>query len=767
MDSKYKKFLERKQIVDIPTGHNDGQLNPKLFSFQKDITSWAIRRGRAAVFADCGLGKTPIQLNWADAVLNHTGKPVLILAPLAVSRQTIREGQKFGYRVFGCRNSEQVKKGINITNYEMLDHFNLSEFGGVVLDESSILKNFTGKYRNQIIESCIRIPYRSAYSATPSPNDYMELGNHSEFLGVVSRSEMLSMFFINDTSDLGTWRLKGHAITEFWKWVCSWSVMLSKPSDFGYDDNGFVLPDLKVIHHTIKYGKPLPGRFFIKLADTLNERREARQKTVLERCQKTAELVNSSKEQWLIWCGLNSEGEQLGKLIEDAVEVKGADSDEHKEQSMLGFAGGDIRVLITKTKIAGFGMNWQNCHNMAFCGISDSYESYYQAIRRCWRFGQESPVNVHIITTDIEKNVVDNIQRKEKGMINMRDEMVKSTKDISKIEIRGLTQDRSEYKTGLVEGEGWKLYLGDSVEVIKRIKTGSIHYSIFSPPFANLYTYSNSERDMGNCRTKDEFLEHFKFLIADLFRVTIPGRLCSVHCMDLLATVTHDGFIGMKDFPGDIIKAFETAGWIYHSRVTIWKDPLIQAVRTKMLSLAHKQIVKDSARCAQGGADYIVSFRKPGDNPEPVSHEKGFTRYVGTMDFPKGKTNDDQRKNKQSHEIWQRYASPVWFDIDSTRVLTFRNARDEHDEKHICPLQLDVVERCLELWTNPGDKILTPFAGIGTEVYCAVEAGRYGIGIELKESYFNQALKNMNRLMEKKKGKALFRLTSKTDGTKR
>lgn len=700
-----------------------------------------------------------MQLNWADSVVTHTNKSVLILAPLAVSKQTIREGIKFGYSVASCRNQDQVKKGINITNYEMLEHFNLSEFGGVVLDESSILKNFTGKYRNRIIEACIKVPYRSAYSATPSPNDFMELGNHSEFLGVLSRSEMLSMFFINDTSNVGTWRLKGHAAGEFWKWICSWAVMISKPSDLGFADNGFMLPELNVIHHTIKFGKAKPGRFFIPLAETLNERREARQKTIRERCEKAAELVNSSKEQWLIWCGLNSEGETLSRLISDAVEVKGADSDEHKEQSMLGFSTGDIRVLITKTKIAGFGMNWQNCSNMIFCGLSDSYESYYQAIRRCWRFGQENPVKVHVITSDIETNVVQNICRKEKNAITMRDEMIKSTKSISKIEIRGLAKNNAEYKEKVESGDGWKLYLGDSVEHIKRIKTGSIHYSIFSPPFANLYTYSNSERDMGNCRSKEEFLDHFTFLIKDLLRITMPGRLCSVHCMDLLATVTHDGFIGQKDFPGDIVRAFEMAGWIFHSRVTIWKDPLIQAVRTKVLTLAHKQIIKDSSRCSQGIADQIITFRKTGENPEPVSHPKGFTRYVGTMAFPKGKTNEDQRKNKQSHEIWQRYASPVWFDIDQTRVLNFRNARDEQDEKHICPLQMDVVERCLELWTNPGDTIFSPFAGIGTELYCAVAADRIAVGIELKESYFDQAVKNLKSLQTKKKRKALFSLT--------
>ena len=752
----YAEFLKQKAIIDLPTGHNPKDLNAQLYDFQREITAWAIRRGRAAIFADCGLGKTPMQLAWADAVVRHINKPALILAPLAVSKQTKREGDKFGVDVNICRSNMDVKNGINITNYEMLHNFNLDRFGAVVLDESSILKSYTGRYRNQIIESTARIPYRNACTATPAPNDYMELGNHAEYLGVVTRSEMLSMFFINDTSNVGTWRLKGHGQSEFWKWLCSWAVMIGKPSDIGFDDDGFILPELKVNEHVVKYGKPLPGKLFIEPAETLSERREARRETIIPRCEKIAEMVNASTEPWLVWCGLNDEGALLSKLIPDSVEVKGADDIEHKENSMIGFSEGKIRVLVTKSKIAGFGMNWQHCNNMAFAGLSDSYESYYQAIRRCWRFGQTRPVNVHIVTSDMEKNIVENIRRKEKDATNMRDEMVKSMSDISSVEIRGMEAQRMDYKEDVAQGEGWKLYLGDSVEIIKQIPDDSIHFSIFSPPFASLFTYSNSDRDMGNCRTRDEFFVHFDFLIGELLRVIKSGRVCSVHCMDLPATIGHDGFIGMKDFPGEIIRRFELAGWIYHSRVTIWKDPLIQAVRTKTLSLAHKQIIKDSTRCNQGMADYIISFRKPGENPEPVSHKKGFTRYVGTMEFPKGKTHDDQRKNKQSHEIWQRYASPVWFDINQTRVLSKEMARDEEDEKHVCPLQLDTIERCLELWSNPGDTVLSPFAGIGSEVYCAVEAGRVGVGIELKESYFKQAVKNLESIKRNKKQQELF-----------
>ena len=752
----YQEFLQKKAIVDYPSGHQPDDLNPMLFDFQREITAWAIRRGRAAIFADCGLGKTPMQLVWAEAVTRHINKPALILAPLAVSKQTKREGEKFNIEVNICRSQSDVKRGINITNYEMLHNFDIGLFGAVVLDESSILKSYTGRYRNQIIEATARTPYRLACTATPAPNDYMELGNHAEFLGVVTRSEMLSMFFINDTSNVGTWRLKGHGQSEFWKWLCSWAVMIGKPSDIGFTDNGFLLPALNVVEHTVKHGKPLPGKLFLEPAETLSERREARRETIAARCEQIAEMVNTIKEPWLVWCGLNDEGALLSKLIPDSVEVKGADDIEHKESSMIGFSEGKIRVLVTKSKIAGFGMNWQHCSNMAFAGLSDSYEAYYQAIRRCWRFGQEKTVNVNIVTSDMESNIVENIRRKEKDATNMRDEMVKSMSDISSVEVRGLEKHKIEYREHKTTGDGWDLYLGDSCEVIKHIPDDSIHYMVFSPPFASLFTYSNSDRDMGNVRGPEDFFEHFKFLIGELLRVLIPGRVCSVHCMDLPATIGHDGYIGMKDFPGEIIRQFEAAGWIYHSRVTIWKDPLIQAVRTKTLTLAHKQIIKDSSRCSQGMADYIVSFRKAGVNPEPVKHPKGFTRYVGTMPFPKGKTDEDQRKNKQSHEIWQRYASPVWFDINQTRVLSSAIAREEQDEKHVCPLQLDTIERCLELWTNPGDSVLSPFAGIGSEVYCAAGAGRYGIGIELKESYYQQAVKNLRSLANNKKQKALF-----------
>lgn len=305
--------------------------------------------------------------------------------------------------------------------------------------------------------------------------------------------------------------------------------------------------------------------------------------------------------------------------------------------------------------------------------------------------------------------------------------------------------------------KNWACYNGDCVEVIKEIPDDSIHYSIFSPPFASIFTYSDSDRDMGNCKDYDEFIKHFKHLVSELYRVIMSGRLVSIHCMDIAAILSRDGFMGLKDFPGLMIKMFQDAGFIYHSRVCIWKDPLLQAVRTKALSLSHKQIVKDSSRCNQGLPDYIVTMRKPGENNERIEHANGFESYIGDMPEPTDQKNNDPRKNKYSHNVWQRYASPVWFDINQTRTLNIQAARSENDEKHICPLQLDTIARCLELWSNPNDTILSPFAGVGSEGYEAIRVGRNFIGIELKESYYNQMVKNIERLDGRYKQTEMFK----------
>lgn len=422
----YTKFLQSKQVLHAPSGFAVESLSSKLFEFQRDITRWAIERGRAAVFADCGLGKTPMQLQWAQSVVEKFNRPVLILAPLAVSKQTEREGLKFDIPVKVAVSDMDIRKpGVYVTNYEKLQHFDPSRFAGVVLDESSILKSFTGSTRNMLIERFGPTPMKLAATATPAPNDFMELGNHSEFFGVLTRTEMLSTFFVHDGGDTAKWRLKGHAEDEYWKWVCGWTVMIRKPSDLGYSDGGFDLPPLNLHHVTVRGDKPMEGFLFPVEAQTLEERRNARRGSMAARVKACADLVNDSTEPWLVWCDLNAEGDLLEQMIPDAVQVAGADKPEAKEERMLGFAENQFRVLVSKPSICGWGMNYQHCPNVAFVGLSDSYESFYQAVRRCWRFGQTKPVNCYVIASEEEGAVVKNIERKERDAARMAREMVK------------------------------------------------------------------------------------------------------------------------------------------------------------------------------------------------------------------------------------------------------------------------------------------------------------------------------------------------------
>ena len=443
----YTDFLQRKQVAAPSSGFTPDSVSTQLFEFQRDITRWSVERGRSAIFADCGLGKTPMQLQWAESVVRKFNRPVLILAPLAVSKQTQREGEKFGFPVTVAASDMDVRKpGIYVTNYEKLQHFDSSRFAGVVLDESSILKSFNGATRNTLIERFASTPMKLAATATPAPNDFMELGNHSEFFSVLTRTEMLSTFFVHDGGDTAKWRLKGHAEEEYWKWVCGWAVMVRKPSDLGYSDAGFDLPPLNIHRVTVKTGKPLEGFLFPVEAQTLEERRNARRGSLRERVEACADLVNSSTEPWLIWCDLNAEGDLLEKMIPDAVQVAGADKPEVKESRMFGFTDGEHRVLVSKPSIAGWGMNWQHCNNVAFVGLSDSYEAFYQAVRRCWRFGQKKLVNCYVITCEEEGAVVKNIERKERDAARMAREMVKHMSVYNTEAVHGSAKVRDTYQ---------------------------------------------------------------------------------------------------------------------------------------------------------------------------------------------------------------------------------------------------------------------------------------------------------------------------------
>lgn len=717
----YEEFVRNKRRAEVATGHQPGKLNEHLFDFQHAIVGWAVRRGRAAVFADTGLGKTLMQLSWADEVASHTGGMVLILAPLAVSEQTIEQGSTFGIEVRRVpHGGTPDAPGVWITNYERMDAVDFTELHGLVLDESSILKAHDGKTRQRIIDAAQGIPYRLSCTATPSPNDFEELGNQCEFLGVMSRTEMLATYFVNDTGDTGTWRLKGWGASKFWEWMGTWAVVLRNPSDIGFDGSRYELPPLEYFEHVVSAGEQ-EGELFARPAMGLAERRKAQRESVEARCKALADLVNSEpNEPWLIWCHLNDEAEMLTELILGAVNVQGSDSPESKAKNLLGFAHGDVRVLVSKPKIAGFGMNWQHCARMAFVGLDDSFEKFYQAVRRCYRFGQKRSVKVHLFTAENEGQILANLKRKEEAHHEMSAQMIGHMKDIMNQELQGQKNIVDEYKEDTFNGDGYTIHLGDCVKWTRRMEDNSIDYSVFSPPFADLFVYSNSDHDMGNCKDDEEFAAQLKFLIAELFRIIKPGRNVSFHCMNLPTTKMRQGFIGLRDFRGTLIRAFQDAGFIYHSEVCIWKDPVVAMQRTKALGLLHKTIRENSTMSRMGLPDYVVTMRKPGDAEVRVTHGD---------DLPV--------------LMWQKYASPVWDDINQSRTLNKLPARDENDEKHMCPLQLDVIERCIHLWTNKGDLVFSPFTGIGSEGYCAVKMGRRFVGTELKPQYWKLACDNI------------------------
>lgn len=737
MEKSYEEFLEGKRVTFEPQGFEPSELNPMLFDWQKDVVRWACRKGRACLFEECGCGKTVQQLEWAKQVCDNTpGGRVLVVAPLAVSAQTVREGRKFGIEVNRCRETSDVTDGINITNYERLGKFEGIHFDGVVLDESSILKSFTGKTRNQIIDMFAETPYKLACTATPSPNDYVELGNHCEFVGAMTRNEMLAMFFIHDGGDTSKWRLKGHATDAFWDFVATWSVTITKPSDLGYSDDGFDIPPLnvrKVVIESAPEDNPDDTRLFAVEAVTLSDQLAARRNTVEMKGDYIAQKVNSDDAQYLIWCNLNAESDYIEKSIPDAVAVKGSDSDEHKEQAMLGFADGTVRVLVTKPSIAGFGMNWQIANHQIFCGLSNSYEQFYQAVRREWRYGQTLPVEVDVVVTDQETAIVANVLGKKDAMDNMQNEMTKRSKSIL-TDTSATGRDEMDYSVADESGDGWKMMLGDCVQRIRDVDDNSIGYSIFSPPFIQLYSYSNSRLDMSNCTSDDEFMDHFMYLVPELYRVMQPGRCLSFHCQNVPMMKERDGQIGLKDFRGDLIRMFQDAGFIYHSEVCVWKDPVTEMQRTKALGLLNKQKNKNAAMSRQGLPDYIVTMRKPGDAEVPVTHND--------ESFPVS--------------VWQKYASPVWMDINQSDTLQYRSARDNNDERHICPMNLEEIRRCVSLWSMPGDTVLSPFGGIGSEGYVSILKGRKYIGIELKPSYFNCAVNNLRNAEIEASQKTLF-----------
>lgn len=717
----YKDFLKTKEKKFISSGFdvNESDLNDMLFDFQKYAVKVALKKGRFALFEDCGLGKTAQQLEWANQVYKYTNQKVLILAPLAVVEQTKREAKKFNID----------SNAFDITNFDQLKNIDCSVYSGVVLDESSILKGKDGKLSTLIIDSFINTPYKLACTATPSPNDHMELGQHSEFLGAMSYLEMLAMFFVHDGGETSKWRLRKHATDDFWKYVCTWSMSIDNPKTLGFCSIGYDLPEIEFIEHIISVPND-SGTLFNDVAVSATDLHKDLKKSYDKRIQKTIDLVNNSDEQWIIWTLRNNEADDLSRVLKNSVNVQGSDKPEVKAKNLNGFANNDFQNLITKTSIASFGMNYQNCSNMVFTSYDFKFESFYQAVRRSYRFGQKNKVNVHILVPESQQNVRKSILDKEKNHKEMHKEMSKYSANTD------YRRNESNFtiKHKEVKNDNYWIMNGDCVEMAKNIPDNELDLVVFSPPFAELYVYSDKPEDMGNVANYKEFEQHFKYLIPEIKRTLKDGRICAIHCMDLPIQKGKEGFIGLRDFSGMLIDWFTDQGFIYHARTTIWKNPVTEMQRTKALGLLHKTIKKDSVMSRVGIPDYVLFFRNEGDNTIPITHQD----------------KDSSLPNYLPVDLWQKYASPVWMDIDYGRTLQYRSARDGNDEKHIAPLQLDTIERIIHLYSNENETVGSFFGGIGSEGYQAIKMNRKSVSIELKESYFYINAKNHQSVVEEK-----------------
>lgn len=703
MSVDYADYLQAKALSTPELGWEPGALPDAMLDYQRTATQRSVRLGRSALWLATGMGKTLCQLAWADEVRRRSGLPVLLLAPLAVGQQTVAEAEKFGVDGAAYRRCEDEGRApITVTNYERIDRFSLDGWGGLVCDEASILRSHTGVYRRAIQALADAIPYRLSATATPMPNDLMELTNQAEFVGAATGREIIARWFIGEEGGAGKrrYRLKRHAERDWWRWVSGWAVAARKPSDLGHPDEDVLLalPELRVHWEPVDGLAPREGALFGSFVVTMADHIASRRTSMTDRCARAAELASSTSDQWIIWCELNEESDRLTKMTPDAVEVRGSDSLERKEDRLLAFARGEARVLVTKPSIAGHGLNLQGCHRMAFVGLTHSWESWHQTVRRCWRFGQSQPVDVHVVHAQADAPILANVQRKEQEATKMMDAMVNAMGQLEWA--RGSVDDyEPDQSMKLPEwfdtpaapanaplvvdqrhDEGWTMYQADCVEAVDGLPDGSVHLSVFSPPFPAMYMYLGTARDVSNTGGIDDLVRHFGYLMAPdkLMRATMPGRLCVVHLMQLPSYSTRDGIIGIQDFRGPVIAMAQAHGWAYASEVVIDKDPQVQAVRHKEHGLLFKTLATDSTRLRSGLADYLLVFRAPGANPVPV-RAGNTTRYSPGSGWV---TEAD----------WVEWAAPVWRraqdgrpgGVRETDVLNVRPGRADDDERHVC-----------------------------------------------------------------------------------
>lgn len=731
-------------MVHIPT------LSSRLRAYQADVTRFGLAAGRWGCFLDTGLGKSLAELEWSEHARNASNGWALILTPLAVAQQMKREGERFGYQVRVIRSQADAGEGINICNYDRLHLLDPQAFGSIGLDESSILKDFQSKTFGALLAAFGGHRWKMLASATPAPNDHTELGQSAEFLGIMPAAEMLMRWFTADHGQTQKYRLRGHGEESFWDWVASWARMAAHPRDLGHPEEGYELPPLNVIRHGVAGVVEADGLFGPAMSAT--SMHDIKRQTASGRAAAVACIIEAaSPEPWAVWCDTDYEQDAVVAAIGGAVgparvlDVRGSLKTERKEELIERFAAsGEPFVMITKPSIAGWGLNWQHCAKTIFVGRSYSYEKWYQAVRRLWRYGQARTVDVHLAIAEGEETIGRSLDRKARDHARMQARMTAAMGRVQEGagplllkpyspgfegRLPGWQQDRAAAVTCMDESHGrrFALYNGDCVSVMRQLPDACTDLAVYSPPFAGIFIYSDSAADMGNCSSDEDFLRQYRFAAEELYRIVRPGRLAAVHCKDLrnLAGVT--GRSGLRDFQGKLIAVHDSAGWEFHSRITIWRCPVKQQATSKGSRLNYKDLMRDATFSMVGLPEYLLIFRRwPETEAEakmvvPVPHDPD--------EFPLAQ--------------WQSWASPVWGlpeagdNMDETDVL--RSDKDARDEKHICPLPLDITRRVVRMWSNPGDVVISPYAGIGSEGKVALEEGRRFIGTELKGGYFKQA----------------------------
>jgi DNA modification methylase len=813
----YDEFLQEKQIIHRSTGFNvdEDDIHPIALPHQNATIRYALRKGKAAILHDTGLGKTLDQLEWARLVSEHTDKPVLIVMPLWVAYQTIDDAKKLlNMDLPFAKDKMSIAPGVGVyvTNYEILHKFSSVDFGGLSFDESSIFKG-DGKFFERAKKLSKGVDFVLCASATPSPNSIEEMGRQAEVLGIMTVAEMKATFFVNrqdkKKTDLSTgikqkknldqipftelvsddvknrkkarqgWELRPHAREKFYKWLASWAMAVKLPSDIGFNDEGYILPKLTITPIFIDAGYVPNDQLVFTGLGGVSVRSKVRELTLEPKCQMAVELIGDSTDQWTVWCGLNPEANLMKKLLGDkAVNIQGSDKLSKKIEGLRSFVQGETQILVTKTKICGHGSNFQNCHKAIFVGLSDSWESFYQAIKRFHRFKQTKDVEIYVILAEEEREIWENVERKGREAEMMTAKLIENASQYQLEELDMKASESATYTEDEIKTEQYHIMLGDATEWLKKIASNSVGLSNYSPPFEDLFVYSNSERDLGNSGSKEDFYKHYEYIVNELFRVTMPGRKTVVHVADIHARKNKDGFLGLIPFSDRVVQLYSDCGWDYQGRIPIAKNPQAAAIRLKAHELMFATMKRDASRLMPVQPDYFLVFTKPGKNPEPILPMKngemnedtwiewaGNTWLNGEFEKIEDGTLTEQDFVEIARQAYKHYTSgnPIWDDIRETEVLAHKGKGgrrlDENDTKHICPLQLEPVERAIKLWSNPGDTVLDPFLGSGTTVHQAVKFGRYGMGIELKPEYFyDLAVKNIEEAVRLSKEEDLFSL---------